>query len=88
MQSRTLSIIPIDFPLCKITVEKVEGYEVKSYLSKHLSLKDALLACEFEMETDKTSIGFHVLFEDNGLLALYYVVDDLCMITNLTGGYQ
>lgn len=76
MQSRTLSMDPIDFPLCEIKVEKVEGYEVKSYLSKHLSLKDALLACEFEMERDKTSIGFHILFEDCGLLALYYVVGD------------
>ena len=87
MQSRTLSMDPIDFPLCEITVEKVEDYEVKSYLSKHLSLRDASLACEFEMESNKTSIGFHVLFEDNGLLGLYYVVDGFCQMINLTGGY-
>lgn len=87
MQSKTLSTIPIDFPLCEIKVEKVEGYEVKSYLSRHTNLKDALLACEFEMENDKTSIGFHVIFEDCGLLALYYVVDGFCQMRNLSGEY-
>ena len=87
MQSKTLSRVPINFPLYEITVEKVDGYEVKSYISKHINIKDALLACEFEMETNNTSIGFHVLFEDNGLLGLYYVVDGFCQMINLTGGY-
>ena len=84
MQSRTLSKDPIDFPLIDIEVESVKGYKIISWLSEHDTLKDAVLACEFEFESSMNNNDrFWVLNDESK----YYVVDRLCQITNLSGEY-
>lgn len=86
MQSRAISKDPIDFPLIDIKVEKVDGYDVVSWVSTHDNLKDAVLACEFEYENQNNpddNDEFTVL--DDGVR--FYVVGRLNQIMNLTGGY-
>lgn len=75
---------PIDFPLIDIKVEKVDGYDVVSWISTHDNLKDAVLACEFEHENNPYDTDELIVLDDD---VRFYVVGRLNQIMNLAGGY-
>lgn len=82
---------PIDFPLIDIKVEQTDC-ELKTYRSKHDSLKEAVLACEFEYESFDSKVFPNMVIDNETLIVQeymneFYVVDRLNQIHNLTGGY-
>lgn len=81
---KKISTLPIDFTIHNIEVEQILDYKVVSYLSVHNNLRDACLSCDLEFEvTDDINAKFWVLQDEFN----FYVVDRLCQLTNLSGGY-